>query len=123
MQWFCHDLAITRVVPWVSTSMPTLEWHPRGCVLCFFHAEVHMGRVQQIQPIQLSHTLTLIPRKEHLRTLKDRSESADLLKFKVVSLRYILECIVPGMLQNLCQNLVLIGSVVLKSCCFEISRL
>ena len=59
----------------------------RGCVFCFFHAEVHMGRVQQLQPIQLSHTLTLIPRKEHLRTLKDRSESADLLKFKVVRLR------------------------------------
>ena len=59
----------------------------RGCVFCFFHAEVHMGRVQQLQPIQLSHTLTLIPRKEHQRTLKDRSESADLLKFKVVRLR------------------------------------
>ena len=59
----------------------------RGCVLCFFHAKVHMGRVQKLQPIQLSHTLALIPREKHIRTLKDRSESADLLKFKVVNLR------------------------------------
>ena len=58
-----------------------------GVFLCFFHAEVHMGRVQQLQPIQLSHTLALIPPGEHLRTHKARSENADLLKFKVVSLR------------------------------------
>ena len=56
-----------------------------GVLVCFFHAEV-MGKVQQLQLIQLSHTLTLIPCKEHLKTLKDRSASADLLKFKVVSL-------------------------------------
>ena len=58
-----------------------------GVLLCFFHAEV-MGRVQQLQLIQLSHNLTLIPCKEHLKTLKDtlKSESADLLNFKLVSL-------------------------------------
>ena len=57
-----------------------------GCVFCFFHAEVHLGRVQKLQLIQLSHTLALIPPEEHLWTHKDRSESADLLKFKGVNL-------------------------------------
>ena len=59
-----------------------------GGVFCVsFMQKYILGRVQQLQPIQLSHTLTLIPLKEHSRTLKDRSESADLLQFKVVRLR------------------------------------
>ena len=64
-----------------------------GVLLCLFHAEV-MGRVHQLQLIQLSHTLTLIPWKEHLKTLKDtlKSESMDLLNFKLVSLFWIFEC-------------------------------
>ena len=39
MQWFCHVLAMTWVVFFLmNTSMPTLAWHPRGCVGIFWIA-------------------------------------------------------------------------------------
>ena len=41
MIWFLARLYARkdqRVIPWMSTSMPTLAWHPRGCVGIFWIA-------------------------------------------------------------------------------------